>query len=91
MRFRTLKRDAPLDIVLPITPMLDMSFQLLFFFIMSFNPNTAFEGHMALALPSEQTKQARDQSKPDPLTPANPDKAVEFKREFSAIRLPGRR
>ena len=37
---------------LPITPMLDMSFQLLAFFLMTFNP-TPTEGHLDLALPKE--------------------------------------
>ena len=37
---------------LPITPMLDMSFQLLAFFLMTFNPSP-IEGHMDMALPKE--------------------------------------
>ena len=49
-------------IVLPITPMLDMTFQLLFFFITSFNPADQ-EGQIEMALPSEVIK-ATD--KPDP-------------------------
>ncbi len=35
---------------LPITPMLDMAFQLLAFFVMTFNP-TPPEGHLDMALP----------------------------------------
>lgn len=38
---------------LPITPMLDMSFQLLAFFILTFNPAPT-EGQIALALPQEK-------------------------------------
>ena len=38
---------------LPITPMLDMSFQLLAFFIMTFQPKPA-EGQILLALPKEE-------------------------------------
>src|SRR5262245_36396794 len=38
---------------LPITPMLDMSFQLLAFFIMTFQP-TPTEGQIALTLPKEE-------------------------------------
>jgi biopolymer transport protein ExbD len=38
---------------LPITPMLDMSFQLLAFFLTTFNPSPS-EGHLDLALPSEK-------------------------------------
>jgi biopolymer transport protein ExbD len=73
------------EVNLPITPFLDLSFQLLFFFIMSFNPNTAFEGHMALALPTEQSKAAKDPSKVDPLQQTNPDKEVEFKSEVTVF------
>jgi biopolymer transport protein ExbD len=38
---------------LPITPMLDMSFQLLAFFIMTFQPAPT-EGHMMLMLPKQE-------------------------------------
>lgn len=38
---------------LPITPMLDMTFQLLAFFITTFNP-TPTEGHLDLALPKQE-------------------------------------
>jgi len=38
---------------LPITPMLDMSFQLLAFFIMTFQPSPT-EGQIALTLPKEE-------------------------------------
>ena len=38
-------------IALPITPMLDMTFQLLFFFIMNFNP-ADLEGQIDAAMPS---------------------------------------
>jgi biopolymer transport protein ExbD len=57
--------DKPPGVVMPITPMLDMTFQLLFFFILNYHPN-ALEGQMELALPVPDTKQAKDQ-------PANPD------------------
>ena len=39
-------------IALPITPMLDMTFQLLFFFIMNFNP-ADLEGQMEASLPAQ--------------------------------------
>jgi biopolymer transport protein ExbD len=38
---------------LPITPMLDMSFQLLFFFITTFKLPLGMEGEMSLALPHD--------------------------------------
>jgi biopolymer transport protein ExbD len=47
-------------VILPITPMLDMTFQLLFFFIISFNP-ADLEGSVDMALPSEPDKAAEKQ------------------------------
>ena len=49
------KKRGATDIVepdLPITPMLDMSFQLMAFFILTFRPMPT-EGQMALALPDK--------------------------------------
>ncbi len=54
------KGDAPMEVTLPITPMLDMAFQLLMFFIFTYNPS-ALEGQMDLALPAKAEKQAHDQ------------------------------
>jgi biopolymer transport protein ExbD len=51
--------DSALEVNLPITPMLDMAFQLLFFFIMNFNP-ADLEGQLDLSLPSEADYAARD-------------------------------
>lgn len=48
---------------LPITPMLDMSFQLLAFFITTFNP-TPTEGHLDVGLPTEKGGQST--KLPDP-------------------------
>ncbi len=52
-------------VVLPITPMLDMAFQLLAFFILTYHPS-ALEGQMELLLPSESVTQAL---KPDDILP----------------------
>ena len=73
MRFRTLKRDAPLDIVLPITPMLDMSFQLLAFFILTFRPSNALEGQMDMALPRAGTAKAAAPEQVDPFASSDTD------------------
>ena len=44
--------DAPMEVELAITPMLDMTFQLLFFFLLNYHPH-AMEGQMAMALPMD--------------------------------------
>lgn len=44
------ERHPTLDVELPITPMLDMTFQLLVFFLLTFRPQ-ALEGQMDFSLP----------------------------------------
>ena len=56
---------------LPVTPMLDMAFQLLAFFVMTYHPSS-FEGQMELSLPSEAISQAKTQADVD--QKAKPDK-----------------
>jgi biopolymer transport protein ExbD len=63
--------STPSDITLPITPMLDMTFQLLFFFITSFNPADQ-EGQIEMALPSENIV-ANKENKPDPKADVDKD------------------
>jgi biopolymer transport protein ExbD len=48
---RHLRKDEPIEVQLPITPMLDMSFQLLAFFVMTFRAANALEGELDLRLP----------------------------------------
>jgi len=67
------RTDSDAKIALPITPMLDMTFQLLFFFIMNFNP-ADLEGQMDMSLPSEDIKANKD-NKVD--TKAAPEKNPE--------------
>ena len=62
------------EITLPITPMLDMSFQLLFFFISTFKLPTGQEGTLDLSLPSQATAMANDPAKVNPTTPSQDDK-----------------
>lgn len=52
---------------IPITPMLDMTFQLLFFFIMTFKPPVGEETEIPFSLPAEENKKAsaaKPQDKP---------------------------
>jgi biopolymer transport protein ExbD len=58
------KSEAGPEPNLPVTPMLDMAFQLLAFFVMTYHPSD-LEGQMDLSLPSEKISKAEDQSKVD--------------------------
>lgn len=53
------KGDPPVEVTLPITPMLDMSFQLLAFFVMTFQSANAQEGRLDMYLPKGGTPQAK--------------------------------
>ena len=64
--------DNPPDVTLPITPMLDMTFQLLFFFLVFFH-SAALEGQMDLALPTETPKVAQEQAKAPESAPGEED------------------
>src|SRR4051812_44278347 len=52
--------DAGVEVDLPVTPMLDMTFQLLFFFIVTFNPQS-LEGQLDFTLPGSNDYKAKDQ------------------------------
>ncbi len=71
------KPSAGTEITLPITPMLDMSFQLLFFFITTFKLPTGMEGTLDLLLPSQATPLADSVASPAPST--SNDKPPDFK------------
>jgi biopolymer transport protein ExbD len=60
--------EEPHEIVLPITPFLDMAFQLLFFFLATFNPPSTKEGQMDLSLPAKSDTAAQT---PDKVNPAS--------------------
>jgi len=52
--------DKPVEVQLPITPMLDMAFQLMFFFLATFNPSSIKEGQVDLVLaPAGEARAAR--------------------------------
>jgi biopolymer transport protein ExbD len=72
--------EAGAEVTLPITPMLDMAFQLLFFFIMTFNPSD-LEGQLDMSLPSEADKAAHDQKNVNP-KPVDKD-ALEFTSDLT--------
>ena len=67
----------------PIVPMLDLTFQLLFFFITLFDPNTGMhkiEGQMDLMLPaaSSKQKQAHDAADVDPMALSKKDDDIDL-------------
>src|SRR3954465_14992618 len=57
---RKKKHEPETQIVLPVTPMLDMTFQLMFFFLTTFNPSSIKEGQMDLSLPAKSDAAARN-------------------------------
>jgi biopolymer transport protein ExbD len=63
--------NTPLEVDLPITPMLDFAFQVLLFCIMNFHPSQFTEGQMDLNLPdTAQPKAAKPEDvRPNPSTP----------------------
>jgi biopolymer transport protein ExbD len=63
--------DAPTEVTLPITPFLDMAFQLMFFFLATFNPPSVKEGQMDMSLPSKSEAAAKDQSQVSPTSEAH--------------------
>jgi biopolymer transport protein ExbD len=67
-------KEPPSEVTLPITPMLDMTFQLLFFFIATFKLPSGMEGSMDLNLPSEATAKADELNKVDPTTTSSDEK-----------------
>jgi biopolymer transport protein ExbD len=79
---RTRRGEPAGEIALPITPMLDMAFQLLFFFIMTFNP-ADLEGQMDLSLPSDADKAAHDQKDVNPMKESTKELEPEFPSDLT--------
>lgn len=70
---RKRKKEPPINIAVPIVPMLDMSFQLLSFFIITFKPMPT-EGQLSINLPKQEAAETTPQI--DPITPE--DKKDEY-------------
>ncbi|VTS03591.1 ExbD/TolR family protein [Tuwongella immobilis] len=70
------EEDVKVD--LPITPMLDMAFQLMAFFIFTFKPQPT-EGQISLFLPQLKGNESVQMAPPPPDTP------VEAKEEYTII------
>jgi biopolymer transport protein ExbD len=82
MRRRELKAATGVDVELPIVPFLDMSFQILFFFIMNYHPS-AMEGQMDMSLPAAGEAKAQSIEQVDPNT--IPDDKIEMKSELTVV------
>src|SRR5262249_20507367 len=60
------------EVELPITPMLDMAFQLLTFFIFTYHPSS-LEGQMQMTLPGAGEAKAKEKQDFDPNKISDPD------------------
>jgi biopolymer transport protein ExbD len=69
---------------LPVTPMLDMAFQLLAFFVMTYHPSS-FEGQMELSLPSEAITQAKSQAEVKEDAKPDKDKDLQLTADVTVI------
>jgi len=74
------KASPPADVELPITPMLDMTFQLLTFFILTYHPS-AVEQQMDFSLPATGAKKAANEKDVDPNRPS--DTELELKADMT--------
>jgi biopolymer transport protein ExbD len=77
---RDRKVDPPLDVDLPITPMLDLAFQVLLFFILTYHPSQ-LEGQMDLTLPDMALAQAASPMDAKDSLPGN----LELPAEISVV------
>ena len=76
------KAEASPEVELPITPMLDMAFQLLTFFVFTYHPS-ALEGQIEMTLPKSGEAMA---SKPEDVNPNKPsDEELEVPSELTVI------
>src|SRR5947209_14295728 len=79
---RKRKREPGLDVELPITPMLDMAFQLFAFFVFMYHPS-ALEGQMQLNLPAVGEAKAASEADVDPKSQSDAD--IKLESELTVI------
>jgi biopolymer transport protein ExbD len=75
------KPEHGVEVELPITPMLDMTFQLLFFFIVTFNPQS-LEGQLDFTLPAQGDYKAKDMAMIDP---SKADTEIELPSDLTVL------
>jgi biopolymer transport protein ExbD len=66
-RRRALIQDPPVEVEIPITPMLDLAFQVLLFFILTYQPSS-MEGQLEMTLPDMAQAKA---AKPENVKPSS--------------------
>jgi biopolymer transport protein ExbD len=76
------QRNKPTSVEMAITPMLDMTFQLLFFFILNYHPPTN-EGEINYNLPPPDATQGPAAEKPDPSSAEQDD--LELKSQVTVL------
>lgn len=69
---------------LPVTPMLDMAFQLLAFFVMTYHPSD-LEGQMELSLPSEAITKAQDKEDINPESKVDKEQDLKLSANLTVI------
>jgi biopolymer transport protein ExbD len=72
-------QDKPVEPTLPITPMLDMTFQLFAFFVFTYSPQS-LEGKMDFSLPAAGEFKAQ---RPEDVDPTKSDTSVELESDLS--------
>jgi biopolymer transport protein ExbD len=78
------KTEAGPEPNLPVTPMLDMAFQLLAFFVMTYHPSD-LEGQMELSLPSEAVSQAQDKEDVKQDAPVDKDQELKLAANITVV------
>jgi biopolymer transport protein ExbD len=76
------KAEPSLEPELPVTPMLDMAFQLLAFFILTYRP-ADLEGHLDLSLPASGEVRAAQKADVDPTKVSDAD--LELPAELTVV------
>jgi biopolymer transport protein ExbD len=84
MSSRRRKEHDSTEVVLPITPMLDMAFQLLTFFIFTYHPS-GLEGQMDLSLPADAEKAAHKQEDVDPRSKTDKNLTLELPSDLTVF------
>jgi len=74
--------EKPTEVTLPVTPMLDMAFQLMFFFLATFNPISQKEGQMDLSLPAKSDVAAKNPADVSPTSETHKEE-VDIPADFT--------